>query len=65
MTKPARQTTRNTKETRTERRRRLREEYRDALAEYRSFHPDNVTPAYLRAKERLFEAEKALAWWRF
>lgn len=64
MTKRQPTTGSKTKETRAERRRRLREEYRDALAEYRSFHPDNVTPAYLRAKERLFEAEKALAWWR-
>ncbi len=51
-------------ETAAERRKRLREEYRAALDEFTSFHPDNVTREYAAARERLDKAERALSWWR-
>jgi hypothetical protein len=55
----------NPPETRAERRQRLRKEYHAALAEFRSFHPNNVTPAYYRARQRLYDADKArAACWR-
>jgi len=53
------------KPTRRERRRLEREEYREALKEFTSFHPDNETGEYLTARERLDKADRRrAAWWR-
>ncbi len=51
--------------TRRERRRLERDEYREALKEFTSFHPDNETREYLTARERLDKADRRrAAWWR-
>ena len=54
-----------TGKTRRERRKAEKDEYRDALKEYRSFHHTNETPEYRRAKQRLDAADRRrAAWWR-
>ena len=51
-------------ETRAQRRKRLRAEYKDALDDFNSYSRENVTREYRRAQDRLDKAERALAWWR-